>query len=525
MVMVLTPVACKCLIMDSHPNAMQLLSSVLFCMPLFFAMHAIRRRWISAALLTILMSASAIETIQVMSTGNYLLTGNLLAITGTTPDEAVGFMKGILPVLPFCIPVVLAYAGCIVTSGRYSSFRRLYDMVGVAASSVLIAIFIFLQMNVKWQHTFTLEYYMRHTLLGRPPYNTFCQMAFIPETLNERRAIRHAEGMTFNASRPDFDAPESYCLYIGESLRYDNLSLGGYSRTTTPLLETLDGLILYSDYYSTANLTMFSIPQIITRATADDFSLNYREKSILAPFRECGFRTFVISSDNLLSHEAYLSEGCDEIFIMKTTDDGKVGCIVDSLVNIYPKTFFVLDVWGNHEPYTNFSVAQDIYHPNPVSDNASWTDHQAKVNAYDNTVLFTDFVAHSVITAIDKPGMQSAFMLVSDHGADYDLGAGVNDHGFNCSPRRSEYHVPFIFWASGTWRRNHAGQWGSALRHKDMPVNADNVFYTLCDMADITTGNTLKGYEQAEWSVLSDSLKVHERKLLCPDGKTTIIPE
>lgn len=41
--------------------------------------------------------------------------------------------------------------------------------------------------------------------------------------------------MKFGAKRPKINEKESYVLAIGESLRYDNLSLAGYGRKTTPL--------------------------------------------------------------------------------------------------------------------------------------------------------------------------------------------------------------------------------------------------------------------------------------------------
>ena len=39
---------------------------------------------------------------------------------------------------------------------------------------------------------------------------------------------------------------------------------------------------------------------------------------------------------------------------------------------------------------------------------------EGMVNSYDNTVLFTDFNVYHIIKAIDKPGYQSAFLMVSD---------------------------------------------------------------------------------------------------------------
>lgn len=108
--------------------------------------------------------------------------------------------------------------------------------------------------------------------------------------------------------------------------------------------------------------------------------------------------------------------------------------------------------------------------------------------------------------------------MVSDHGADYDT--GVSDHGGNCNPRKPEYHVPLILWQSEVWRNKYPKKYQSLKANKDKPVNADNVFYSVCDMADITIRPM---YAKAEWSVFNQHLQSHERKLLVPDGKNYIV--
>ena len=357
-------------------------------------------------------------------------------------------------------------------------------------------------------------------MLSRPPYNFCFQSYNAIEQQFQKGYIKEAEKMKFGAKRSKINEKESYVLAIGESLRYDNLSIAGYERKTTPLLETLDNLTLFSDYYSAANLTMYSVPQIVTRATADNFVLNYQEKSIIQPFKECGFKTFVVCAGNLLGEKTnkYLVKGCDVLYSLEAGEDSRIAEIVDSLSCLYPKTFFIVQFKGNHGPYNNFKKEQNVYRPNPVFDNSSWTDHQAVVNAYDNTVLFTDYNVYHIIKAIDKPNYQSAFLMVSDHGADYDT--GVSDHGGNCNPRKAEYHVPLIVWNSKLWGDKYPQKKANLLSNKNKPVNSDNIFYSVCDMADITID---KKYSKPEWSVFAKNLKPHERKLLVPDGKNYII--
>lgn len=366
----------------------------------------------------------------------------------------------------------------------------------------------------------TPRFYIEQNVLGRPPYNIFFQADNAIRQKMAERMIKEAEGMSFGAKRTaEEKRKEIYVLYIGESVRYENLTVSGYHRDTTPLLASLDNLVLYTDYYTTANLTMYSVPQIVTRATPDDYNLSYKERSIVKPFKECGFKVFVIGS-NIMATTPHLTAGCDGIIRLPATEDARMGSMVDSLASHHDKLFVILHPQGNHGPYINFGKEQDVYHPNPVSDKVSWDNHEAMVNAYDNTMRLTDKVVYDVIKAIDRPATLAALMFLSDHGADYDT--GVSDHGGNCNPRKAEYHVPFFVWMNDVWCGSNGRKLSNLKRHRTSPVNADNVFYSLCDMAGISLSAQ---YRKPQWSVFGDSLASHRRLLLVPDGKNYIVVE
>lgn len=493
----------------------KLISGILYGLPICFLLMCVSRKWIFSLLSVIVAVTSFMETMMILLYNNYLTAGNLLAVINTTADEGGGFISSSFHELPFALPVLLgAFLAIYFRRGWFNTRRNCFLFV---FSLLLAVLLVSYQVKIKWKGNLTTQFYVEQNVLSISPYNYWFQSYNAYLQIRQRSFIKDAEKMSFGANRPDISDKETYVLVIGESLRYDNLSLGGYCRSTTPMLESLDNVTLLTNYYSTANLTMYSVPQIITRATPDEFILNYKEKSLVSVFSECGFKTFVISSGNLLSYETYLSSGCDELFALTEFDDGNIAQKVDSLSSLYEKTFFIVQYKGNHSPYNNFEKEQDLYHPNPVSDKVSWTDHEAMVNAYDNTVLFTDKNVYNLVKAIDKPDSRSALVLVSDHGADYEL--GVNDHGGNCNPCKAEYHVPLIFWHNNKWGGNNQKKLSALKFHKDKPVNADNIFYTVCDMADITIAEQ---YTKLEWSLFNPYLQLHERRLLVPDGKNTI---
>ena len=79
----------------------------------------------------------------------------------------------------------------------------------------------------------------------------------------------------------------------------------------------------------------------------------------------------------------------------------------------------------------------------------SKADHQELVNAYDNTILYTDFLLHSLIEILRDVERSSAMIYISDHGES--LGEGnIYMHGMvsaSMAPRE-QLDIPFIVWQS-----------------------------------------------------------------------------
>ncbi len=275
---------------------------------------------------------------------------------------------------------------------------------------------------------------------------------------------------------------------------------------------------------------MLSVPMLITRATPDNYDLCYAERSIIEPFRECGFHTFVVVCCNLLADERYLTDGADSLIVVPhRVENGKIisgdktiAHIVDSLMTQHSKLFVLMQFLGNHSYYTNYEPEFDIYRPN--SNNCTEADKATSdslyINAYDNCTCYTDYVLSSIIRTIDKPNTVAAFTFVSDHGEGITKDGG--GHGGDCRPRKNEYHVPFLFWYSNEYADFYPEKVTAAKAHKAEPINGDCMFYSICDMAGITLDSA---YTKPSWSVFSPNFAPHPRYVLTPDGVTAILVE
>ena len=231
----------------------------------------------------------------------------------------------------------------------------------------------------------------------------------------------------------------------------------------------------------------------------------------------------------MLSYETYLSDGVDSLIIVPNiVKDGEILSgdktmihIVDSFAQVHDKLFIMMQFLGNHSFFTNYDKEFELYNPNSNNCSADLVrDSLMLINAYDNSILYTDYILSSIIDQINRPNTVSAFMFVSDHGEE--IAKGGAGHGGNCTPTIQEYHVPFIFWWSDSYREQYADKVSNALSRKQAKLNGDNIYYTLCDLADIQLADQ---FNHPSWSVLSPSFEEHERLILVPDGVTFIHPD
>lgn len=498
-----------------------LLTSLLFALPIVVLLRLPSRPWLRQCVLLLLLLGTLTETAMVVLYKGFLLAGNVLAVAATNMHEAGGLIRTSLHVLWYWLPCLLLYGLLCAGETRVSSGSRCFRLwlLGIALTGG--AAFVGYKQWHFYRGKLTLRYYVENRILNRPPYNVGLQTASAVHLNRIKQYINASDDFTLHAAKRDtLPLPEVYVLLIGESLCYDNLSLNGrYARTTTPRMERMEHLVLYDDYYSAACLTMWSVPQIMTRATPSAFETCYREKAVWHPFHEAGFSTFAISvAGQQLQNDRYLTDGVDAFFTVPA--DSCMPPLIDSLARCNSKTFIVLEMAGSHSFYSNYTASFDVFHPNINSEPDVKSD-SIYLNAYDNTVLYTDYLLTDIANRLEAQDAVVAWLFVSDHGETLP-GARAGGHGGDCSPSKREYHVPLIVWYSSEYASVYPARVDNLRRHKAEPVNSDNVFYSVCDMANLRVDVP---EEYAGYSIFGDSLCRHERTVLVPDGKTVLTVE
>lgn len=357
------------------------------------------------------------------------------------------------------------------------------------------------------------------------PYDIYLQTFRAYKHMQEIDGIASLSSYQFGIT-PRVDADSAlYVLVIGEAARYANFSLNGeYERETTPYLSRQANLVFYSHAYAQANATDLSLPLMITRASAEDPMLAYREKTVLGAFQEAGYKTAWISADAApIRYVLNVMPSFDTVWI--ADDDTMDEVLFDPFHHLLDGvgigaagSLVVLHTKGSHLNYQDRYPAQfDVFEPS-MKRGVSYGsfDKQKMTNTYDNTILYTDYILHSLIQDLDSTGRCACLIYMPDHGENLcDDERKLWVHG-TYEGSEWEYHVPLIVWYSGAFQRRYPQKVQALQANRDKTVTSQVLFHTICDMAG------LNEVVDAHYSLLSDSL-VSQDSVFMLNGKGEII--
>ena len=322
-----------------------------------------------------------------------------------------------------------------------------------------------------------------------------------------QKSNRIARAMQKNTASFSFRAKQSthpadreiYIVIIGESARYENFSINGYARETSPLLEKKSGLLSFHNVYAASNATEYALPLLLSRATPLNYEDAYKETTFVDAFKECGFYTAWIA--NQASYYPYIKRIAGIVdrayfsfndFDAPANYDGLLLAHIDSVLDKNErKTFIVVHTLGSHFRY-NFRYPKEFEKYTPAlegADNYTIVAEKNKallINSYDNTIYYTDYVLSEIINRVEERNGVSAVLYVSDHAENlYDDGGSLVLHG-NKYPSAKELHVPLFVWTSTKYKSFHENKQTSLEANTGKKISVSNVFHSILDMADIS---------------------------------------
>jgi len=465
-------------------------------------------RWI---VFTVLFVFSIIEIIHtIVYYGDIASAGYIRSLFMTTPYEADGALSTIIR--QNIVNIVLLASYYLGTSILLLCFQW-KQKIGLTGLGIILLIAL-AAFGTEMIQGNTMNNIIRHV-----PWNVYTQSAEAIRQVHERNNnIGKNDDFVYGAVRDSIPAgKEIYVLVIDESLSYSHLSIGGYSRETTPNLERMQNVVSYTNYTAPAVFTMYAVPLLLTPSTPSTFADNYSMKGVQQAYKECGFATYWITHAGQLVNDgesSYVADGVDEIISVQ--NDSCVPTVIDSLARKHDKLFMIVHLWGSHQHYANATQTISRYTPNRLQ-SKEVCGRDLFVNSYDNTVLYTDSILGALTNVLEQQNAIAQWMFVSDHG-EGDIGEKGGAHGYTI-PQESEYHVPFIIWYSNKYKDAYPKKVTNIWRYKNKSIYGDCVFWSVLDMAGVIINRDLL---QEGMSIYGDTLLPHKRELLLSDGKSIL---
>jgi lipid A ethanolaminephosphotransferase len=294
------------------------------------------------------------------------------------------------------------------------------------------------------------------------------------------------------------EKPVLMVIVAGETARAANWSLGGYERETNPELARRD-IIYYPDATSCGTATATSLPCMFSPLTRASYSYEggIGTENLVDVLAHAGFH--VEWWDNNTGHKDVASRIPSRVM---TAEDGPEFCFPECIDGIFLKslqekadtitedTVIVLHQIGSHGPsyWLRYPADREIFAPACKTPELTDCTSQEIVNAYDNTIAYTDYFLSQVIDLLDASGrVTPAMFYVSDHGESLGEG-GLYLHGtpYFMAPE-TQTRVPMLIWMSKTFRDSLALDGGCMAEAAKAPVSHDNMFSTVIGMLDVTT--------------------------------------
>jgi lipid A ethanolaminephosphotransferase len=294
--------------------------------------------------------------------------------------------------------------------------------------------------------------------------------------------------------------PRVTVVVVGETARAANFSLNGYARPTNPELAERD-VINYPQASSCGTATAVSVPCMFQDVGRTDYkeSMAGNREGMLDVLQRAGVG--VLWRDNNSGCKGACdrvpSEDVSHLKLAEFCADGE--CHDEALLHnlqayldsIERDSVVVLHMKGSHGPayYKRYPAAFERFTPVCKNVQLDRCDTASIVNAYDNSLLYTDHVLAATIDLLHNNAarLDTAMLYMSDHGES--LGEhGMYLHGVPYAMAPSEQtHVPMVLWFSDGMQRS-SGISADCLRQQaGQPVSQDNLFHSVIGLMGVRT--------------------------------------
>nr|WP_290878985.1 phosphoethanolamine--lipid A transferase [Helicobacter sp.] len=266
-------------------------------------------------------------------------------------------------------------------------------------------------------------------------------------------------------------------LVIGETARAQNFSLNSYAKNPTNLYtSSIPDIVFFPNTYACGTSTAVSLPCMFSFSTQSQFSTNEFQENILDILNKAGV-TITWLDNNSGKDYGIAKRLEDSLFFTQDYDGFLIQEVKKRLETLSDNhRLIVLHLQGSHGPAYYKRVPKEFqkFLPTCETNNLSLCSSKEIYNAYDNTILYTDYILYNLIKELSElKDYKSALLYLSDHGES--LGEnGIYLHGmpYAFAPK-TQIHIPMMFWSNDSLLNN------LARANQNKKYSHDNLVHTL----------------------------------------------
>jgi glucan phosphoethanolaminetransferase (alkaline phosphatase superfamily) len=303
-------------------------------------------------------------------------------------------------------------------------------------------------------------------------------------------------------ARRTSEAEEVHVLVVGESARRGNFSVYGYGRDTTPYLETLKNEAVFLQHtVADANLTSLAVPMILTGVAPENFRATPQRGSLLDLAKEAGYSTtWLVNQDMDITtwlgitpdHLELPPDAHADVFGRHLPDDVLLPAYRHELARSGAPRFIGMHIMESHwEYYLRYPAKfQRFGQPHKLNMMSVFlkggTVFEDLTDAYDNSVLYTDWFLQQVIEAARALSVPATVTFIPDHGECLpSLDDGAGGHG---GPKYhdSQFQIPAFVWMNDAYRAAHPERVATLKANAGKEIRSHDFFFTEADLMGIS---------------------------------------
>jgi len=381
-----------------------------------------------------------------------------------------------------------------------SVLTNVLTLSGALALTLVVLLLVFQDFSSLMRNHTQLRYLIN-------PLNSFFSAGYLAFEPVERGATQPqpiAADVRLGASYAKQSRPPLLILVLGETARSANFGVNGYARATTPGLAN-ENIASYRKAWSCGTSTAASVPCMFSPLGREAYEKRtVNQENLMDALQQAGLAVLWIDNqsgckgacDRIPSvvtssqHVSGLCEGgeCFDEIMLQDLDKRIEGLSAERRAR---GVVVVMHQMGSHGPaYAKRSPARfKRFLPECTDKALQQCSQQQIVNAYDNSIAYTDFFLTSVIGWLKQRGQShaTAMMYVSDHGESL----GENNlylHGmpFAIAPDVQK-QVPWISWLSPEMQTRQALTTECLKGRADEPISHDHYFHSVLGLLDVHT--------------------------------------